>query len=57
MMLHHCKRMSLLLLTIINIIISECIQMLLQKHAEKNVRKLFEHCYCDNVALHHSPSP
>ena len=25
--------------------------MLLQKCAEKNVRKLFEHCYCDNVAL------
>ena len=32
---HHCKRISVLLLTIIIIINSECTQMLLQKYAEK----------------------
>ena len=51
MMPHDYKRISVLLLTIIIIINLECIQMLLQKYAEKNARKLFEHCYCDNVAL------
>ena len=51
MMPHHCKRISVLLHRIIIIINLECIQMLLRKYAEKNVRKLFEHCYCDNVAL------
>ena len=47
MMPHHCKIISVLLLTIIIIINLECIQMLLQKYAEKNARKN----YCDNVAL------
>ena len=35
MMPHHCKRISVLLLTIIIIINLECIQILLQKYAEK----------------------